>query len=137
MELKDYQQLALRTINSENIVLSDWEVQLIMLYSGLAGETGEIVDLFKKALFHKHGIDRDKVKGELGDLMWYITNLASHLGMNMNEILQLNINKLKIRYPNGFSVEDSIDRVDVVQGKLDTFDIDWDEMWEQNNCVHY
>ncbi len=122
MELKEYQQLALRTINKDLPELNKWEIKAILLYTGIAGESGELIDLFKKAIFHKHGLDRDKVRGEIGDLVWYIVNLASHFGIDMSEVLQLNIDKLNIRYPDGFSTENSISRVDVIQFKDGNFD---------------
>ena len=80
---------------------------------GMAGETGEVIDLIKKSVFYKKELDKDKVLEELGDVMFYIVNLATSLNISMSDVLQHNIDKLKKRYPHGFSEEDAIRRVDM------------------------
>lgn len=78
---------------------------------GLAGESGEVADLIKKHVFHKHPLDRDKLIKEIGDIRWYL-ELMSHLaGVSMEEVERINIEKLRKRYPSGFSPEDSKNRV--------------------------
>ena len=78
---------------------------------GLAGEAGEVADLTKKTLFHRHPADRDKMIKELGDCLWYIAALCKDYDTNMEEVMQKNIDKLKARYPDGYSSEASINRV--------------------------
>lgn len=56
--------------------------------------------------------DVDTLVGELGDLLWYITLAADAIGVPLEEIAQRNVEKLRRRYPDGFSVEDSINRED-------------------------
>jgi NTP pyrophosphatase (non-canonical NTP hydrolase) len=80
---------------------------------GLAGEAGEVAELVKKSIFHRHGIDRSKLEKEIGDCLWYLAALCTKLDLKMGHIMDSNIAKLKERYPNGFSSEDSINRVDV------------------------
>ncbi|MHB1648243.1 MAG: nucleoside triphosphate pyrophosphohydrolase family protein [Cuniculiplasma sp.] len=77
---------------------------------GLAGESGEVVDILKKILFHGHPIEKEKLLKELGDILWYLDAIASSLGSSLNEIAELNVEKLKKRYPDGFSEEKSINR---------------------------
>jgi NTP pyrophosphatase (non-canonical NTP hydrolase) len=77
---------------------------------GIAGEAGEVVDNIKKAIFHQHGLDRQKLKEELGDLLWYMAGLCTQLGLSLDEVMVSNIEKLRKRYPGGFSVEDSKNR---------------------------
>lgn len=69
---------------------------------GLAGEGGEVADLIKKHLFQGHELDREKLVDELGDVLWYIAELAAGLGVTLDEIARHNIDKLWRRYPAGF-----------------------------------
>lgn len=79
---------------------------------GLTGEAGEIADLIKKKFFHKHEISREEFIKEIGDVLWYLAFLCNHMGIDLEEAIEVNIDKLKTRYPNGFSVEDSVARID-------------------------
>jgi NTP pyrophosphatase (non-canonical NTP hydrolase) len=71
---------------------------------GLAGEAGEVVDLLKKVHGHGKHLDKDALKKELGDVLWYAANLASLHGLALSEVAQTNVEKLRARYPNGFNV---------------------------------
>jgi len=108
MNMTHYQLLAARTINTEQ---PDKE-KLINFVFGLAGESGETIDLLKKIIFHGHDLEtnRDKLALELGDCLWYITGIATAAGINLDDIAKRNIEKLKARYPDGFSEERSIKR---------------------------
>ena len=77
---------------------------------GLCGESGEAVDIVKKHLFHGHPLDREALKKELGDIAWYLAETAYALDMPLEDIMKANIEKLKQRYPEGFSVRESINR---------------------------
>jgi NTP pyrophosphatase (non-canonical NTP hydrolase) len=79
---------------------------------GLAGEAGEVVDYLKKVYFHGHEIDKEKLKLELGDVLWYVSNLALLHEISLNDVGRSNIQKLEKRYPEGFSVEKSINRLE-------------------------
>lgn len=106
MEMNEYQYLAGRTRNNE----LDKNKELSNYSMGLAGETGEVVDLLKKIVFHGHKMDLEKLKDELGDVLWYVANLATTLDLNLEDIAEFNIEKLQKRYPRGFSEEKSINR---------------------------
>lgn len=79
---------------------------------GISGEAGEVIDLIKKSIYYNKPLDRSKVIEELGDLMFYIVNLASALNIPMSTVLRMNIEKLYERFPNGFSKEEAIERKD-------------------------
>lgn len=101
-EFYDYQRAAMRTANnltSEQLILNG--------VLGLNGEAGEIADLYKKASFQGHELDKKKMIEETGDLLWYCAIMAQGLGVTLNEVANLNIAKLKKRYPNGFDPERS------------------------------
>lgn len=67
------------------------------LYAGLAGEVGEVCSLYAKAVrdgnedLHKH------LSKELGDVLWFIAGIASHYGMSLHDVAEMNINKLQDR----------------------------------------
>ncbi|MGD6829035.1 nucleoside triphosphate pyrophosphohydrolase family protein [Bacillus pumilus] len=79
---------------------------------GLSGESGEVVDIIKKHVFHGHSLDKDKIVKELGDVMHYVAGIATLLEIELPEVLEGNIDKLKKRFPEGFSEAASIVRVD-------------------------
>jgi len=106
MTINEYQKLAMTTLNPE---LSEKDV-LINGVMGLCGESGEAIDIVKKHLFHGHELDREKLIKELGDVAWYLAETATALGVDLEEILRTNIEKLKKRYPEGFDSERSIRR---------------------------
>lgn len=106
MTFKDYQCAADATAATVT-----GERALFMGALGLAGEAGEVADALKKAVFHEHGVDRDMIVKELGDALWYIAFLSSALGSSLEEVAAKNVEKLRKRYPDGFSYERSINRV--------------------------
>ena len=107
-----YQESAKRTLSASFDKVTPLEVQLLYLCTGACGELGEVSDLIKKMVIHKHGVSPDKLAEEIGDVMWYIACLCETLGLNMDDVMINNIDKLKKRYPNGFDTEKSINRKD-------------------------
>ncbi len=79
---------------------------------GLCGESGEVIDILKKHLSQGRELNKEKMAEELGDVAWYLAETAYALGYDLEDILQRNIDKLQKRYPEGFSIEDSIHRKD-------------------------
>lgn len=77
---------------------------------GIAGEAGEIADSIKKVIHHGHILDREETIEEIGDLEYYLTQLKKYLKVSDEYIREMNIHKLKKRYPEGFSSEASINR---------------------------
>lgn len=102
----DYQQAALRTASNKNNTYA----LLAEGVMGLNGESGECIDIVKKYLYQGHGLDRDHLAEELGDVAWYLAMTASAIGYSLTDILQMNIRKLEGRYPEGFDPERSVNR---------------------------
>lgn len=103
----EYQNLAKRTIN-EN--LYNFELEKHALH-GMSSEIGEINAIYQK-VFQGHEFDEEHVKKELGDLLWFIAEYCTAMEFDLDDILEMNINKLKTRYPDGFEVEKSLHRKD-------------------------
>lgn len=113
MDARIYQAKAARTLVSKHdFDISDPEIMLIWTTIGLVGEAGEVAEHIKKGIFHQHGLDPEKLKKELGDVLWYIAAICETAGFDMGTIMQDNIDKLQVRYPNGYRSEDSKLRVD-------------------------
>ena len=74
---------------------------------GLTGEVGELTDLFKKWIFHNASLDEEHAKKEVGDVLWYVALICHSMGWNIDDIMRMNIDKLKARYPEGFDTEKS------------------------------
>ena len=68
---------------------------------GLNGEAGG-ADIVKKNRFQGHVLDKEHIAKELGDVCWYIALLAYSIDYDLETIMQMNIDKLKKRYPEGF-----------------------------------
>ena len=108
MTINEYQALAMTTLNPE---LSKKDV-LINGVMGLCGESGEAIDIVKKHLHQGHELDTEKLAKELGDIAWYLAETAWALDIPLEDILQKNIDKLKKRFPEGFSTQRSIMRTE-------------------------
>lgn len=116
MSPNEYQQLAKRTlIEKPDFQITDKQVMIVWNATGLAGEAGEVSELIKKGIFHQHGIDREKIKKELGDVLWYVAGLAGQFDLTLKEIMEHNIEKLKARFPDGWSSEDSKTRAGLAE----------------------
>ena len=71
---------------------------------GIASEGGEFAEIVKKCIFQGKPLDDETIfhaKRELGDIMWYWINSCRALGLDPNEVMAENVNKLKSRYPGG------------------------------------
>ena len=79
---------------------------------GVAGESGEYADLIKKQLYHGHAPDREKALDELGDILWYVAYAARSWMSDLGDVAYRNTMKLRRRYPDQFSSERSIHRVE-------------------------
>lgn len=107
MQINEYQKLAARTINKHLTP----EAQSIHALHGMVGEIGEIHSLYQK-VYQGHSFDEEHAKKELGDLLWFIAEYCTAYGWNLEDIMQLNIDKLKARYPEGFESKRSQHRAE-------------------------
>ena len=108
MTVNEYQRLAMTTLNPA----LDRKDVLINGVMGLCGESGEAIDIVKKWLAQGHELDKEKLAKELGDIAWYLAETATALELNLEDIFEANIEKLKKRYPEGFDSQRSIYRAE-------------------------
>lgn len=89
-----YQKAALRTESPLPwMKADDNSLRILHGLMGLNGEAGEAIDIFKKHLFQGHALDRE--------------HLAKELGYSLEKVMQMNLDKLAARYPDGFESEKS------------------------------
>ena len=99
MNLNEYAEKALKTMKRYPTA-REQETDALL---GLAGETGEVCDLLKKHYAGVKELDRDHLKKELGDVMWYLAELCHVFGFTMNEVAEANIAKLAARHGASYS----------------------------------
>lgn len=113
----EYQELAMRTNDGNSSarlsakMLSDMEIGGILNgVLGLTGEAGEFADVIKKWIFHEKVLDAEHAQKELGDVLWYVAMICESFGWDMGEIMWMNIDKLRARYPEGFDIQHANNR---------------------------
>ncbi len=107
MQINEYQKLAMSTLNPD-LEKKDILINGVM---GLCGESGEAIDIVKKWLAQGHELDKERLVKELGDIAWYLAETATALDVDLEYVMEMNISKLKKRYPDGFDKEKSLKRL--------------------------
>ena len=110
MTPNEYQKACLRTEPMDAKISHTTRLENGLM--GLCGEAGEAMDILKKFLFQGHELDKKHLAKELGDVAWYLAVSADALGFYLEDIFQMNIDKLKARYPDGFDAGRSINRAE-------------------------
>lgn len=107
MTANEYQRLASRTITKgmfdHRPAMADHALH------GMVGEIGELHSMYQK-MYQGHLWDEEHAKKELGDLLWFVAEYCTANGWTLEEIMQMNIDKLMARYPEGFETERSLHR---------------------------
>ena len=99
IEITVNKQLTLNGYQKEarEFALYPEEASVVYPALGLAGEAGEVAEKVKKTIRGDKDLDKDEVAKELGDVLWYIANLASDIGISLDTIAAKNIEKLRSR----------------------------------------
>ena len=106
MKLYEYQQAVKRTCAT-----SDPHETIKLALVGLQDELGELAGPLKKYLWHGHAdLDRVHLQDEVGDVLWYLATLCNALDISLEDALEGNVEKLRRRYPDGFSTQSSLHR---------------------------
>lgn len=117
MDSQEYENLAATTTSRAqhgNIAMhmTTQQAQLLHGVVGLFTEGGELTDLVKRHVYYKQELDVEGFKEELGDLCWYMALLLDAVDLSFSQVMQANIDKLKRRYPNGFTTQHARERLD-------------------------
>lgn len=97
MSFEQYVQEVQRTVGDDTPTR-----RKIHFVFGLAEEVGEVVGWHKKTMFQKRLLHSDELVEELGDALWYFVALCKAHGISLGEVMEMNIAKLRKRYPEGF-----------------------------------
>ena len=100
MTFEEYQKLS-----RETAIYPDKDKNFVYLTLGLVGEAGEVAEKIKKILRDKNSVIDEETKKELakelGDVLWYLSQLITELNLSLDEIASLNIDKLSSRKERG------------------------------------
>lgn len=105
MTLKDYQTKCLRTFNKKDLL-----TDMLHMSLGMVTEASEIADVMKKHIAYGREIDIVNIKEELGDLLWFIMGMCETINLDVEDVMQTNINKLAVRYPEKYTDELALNR---------------------------
>jgi NTP pyrophosphatase (non-canonical NTP hydrolase) len=94
--------------------------RLLHAAMGLVTEAGEFLDMLKKHIYYGKPLDYTNAVEETGDILWYSGLAIDELRMVMNDVMTINIEKLKLRYPSKFTEKHAIERnVEAERGLLE------------------
>lgn len=116
----EYQRLSNRTApiyyeNMKSRVQFKAIQEIIHAKLGIDSESGELADTIKKCLIYNQSFDVENIVEECGDILWYIALMLKACDCTIEQCMQRNIDKLKIRYPEKFSEQDALERKDKQQ----------------------
>lgn len=109
MKIEKYLTESKKTL-SENSSIDDKKIRLLHGAIGLVTESGELMDAFKKSIYYGKKLDVVNVKEELGDIMWYFAIFLRELDIKFEDLLDINIEKLRSRYGEKFSEKKAFKR---------------------------
>lgn len=107
MTLYEYQMMASRT---EKLLPLESALQHGLM--GIMSESGELADTIKRTVIYNQPLDVENIREELGDILWYVAVIANNLDLNLSEVAEENIAKLKVRYPQRYSDAAAAERAD-------------------------
>lgn len=111
MNFNEYQEKAARTMPN----LGSLNDNINHMMMGITTEAGEIVDLHKKFFAYGKPFDINKMVLEIGDLFWYLANLAKLYNIPLDDVAKSNIQKLSARFPDAFKSDLAINKDEAVE----------------------
>lgn len=116
MNNKEFLEQASKTENFEayeklsGLGLSNKTFRLLHAAIGISTEAGELLDIFKKKIYYDKDIDKVNLHEELGDILWYIAIICNSQKISLEELMDINVKKLKARYGEIFKKDDALNR---------------------------
>lgn len=115
MDSNKYLELSDRTckhIPAEGVVIDPKTYDLMHAAIGISGEAGEFLDSVKKTFIYNKPFDVEHAKEEIGDILWYISLALRTMDVSFEQVMEENINKLSLRYPDKYSDQAAQERAD-------------------------
>ncbi|MBE9390347.1 nucleoside triphosphate pyrophosphohydrolase family protein [Vagococcus salmoninarum] len=97
MEFNEYQSLANRTLHGNEQVLTNCAL-------GLASEAGQVLEVIRNYTFENHQMDQEELIKEMGDVLWYLSQIAEWANIPFEEVAKQNIDMLQQRYPERYAL---------------------------------
>jgi len=101
-ESKDYSHFTARL---HELQISDFPTERLLTAAvGMSAEAGEFTEIIKKIIFQGKPVNQENIfhlKRELGDIMWYVMQACIGLDVSLDEVVEMNVDKLMKRYPGG------------------------------------
>src|ERR1022692_3937642 len=110
MNIKEYKIATSRTFAGRKEPLSQEETDKLHCVIGMTTEVGELMDAFKRSIYYGKPLDAVNVGEEIGDIMWYVSNMCRLMDLDLEVLMERNISKLRVRYPEKFSSESALNR---------------------------
>jgi NTP pyrophosphatase (non-canonical NTP hydrolase) len=115
MNPKTYLEKAARTDHDDYApvverIANEETAKLMHYLLGVGSESGELQNALKRYIAYAKPVDKVNVKEELGDVLWYMARICSLFEWTLEEVMELNINKLEIRFPEKFTEEAALNR---------------------------
>jgi len=139
MDAKEYQELAMATeadqwqIRDRILRVSLNNTKMIRLDTaarGLAGDVGEVCTCVQKYIEYGQELDEINLKEEVGDCLWRLAQICKALGINLEDVMISNIEKLKVRYPDKYSDEKAAEENRNREAERDALDKSLEELSE-------
>lgn len=101
MDSKEYQEQILSAVLTLPDQLTPEQKTMIHACIGLTTEAGEVADILKRHLFYGEPLIKEEILEEAGDTLWYLVLALSAVGLTLDQVMEANMEKLKIRYASG------------------------------------
>ena len=110
MNPTEHIKAAQRTKTGLKVDINDANEDLLHATMGISTEAGELLDVVKKHIFYGKPLDIHNIHEEIGDILWYVSILLEWSGATYEEVMETNIDKLRVRYPEKFSSDKALKR---------------------------
>lgn len=115
-KVKEFDKMVIALAKNGQAIINDLDpakANLLHMAVGVSGESGELLDAIKKYSIYGKTLDRENIKEEAGDILFYLNNILLNVGFTLEEVLEHNIDKLSKRYAKGtYSNEQAQERAD-------------------------
>lgn len=106
----EQRQKFITRLDTSSSVWPNRYVDLLHATMGISTEAGELLDVMKKYLAYGKQVDVVNIAEECGDVLWYLAIILRQIDMSFEDVMQMNINKLQVRFPEKFTEHFAVKR---------------------------